>query len=293
MQDDDVPPAADADAEHEGVEATTCRSDRRRRTDRVVSWPLHGAVIAGAAGAVAIDRRVQRALGRDLDVAAPMVSVAFYGLLWAIETRRPHREDWRPSRDEVATDGSFLLSVFAAQGAGMALAAPVQRRMTQTLGVDLLPQFLEMLVDMLMETVSVGALGLSRVQCVAYPAVQGMHGQVQHSNIERRSGALDHVFSTPDLHRWHHSTVYEKGDTNDGAVTSLWDKVFGTFFRPEDRDGPDALRVGRMPDLPRRFGELERVPVDWSVMRERNAETRLDGQRRHPTSAAAGTPVRP
>jgi sterol desaturase/sphingolipid hydroxylase (fatty acid hydroxylase superfamily) len=100
-----------------------------------------------------------------------------------------------------------------------------------------------------------------------------MYGQLQHCNLDLRSGVLDHVFSTPDLHRWHHSTVYEEGDTNYGAVTSVWDKVFGTFFRPIDRDEPDELGIGRMPEFPQRFWELERVPLEWSRIRDANAET--------------------
>ena len=38
------------------------------------------------------------------------------------------------------------------------------------------------------------------------------------------------------LHRWHHSTVYDEGDSNYGAVTSGWDRVFGTWFRPTQRN---------------------------------------------------------
>jgi hypothetical protein len=67
--------------------------------------------------------------------------------------------------------------------------------------------------------------------------------------------------------------VYEEGDTNYGAVTSVWDKAFGTFFRPIDRDEPDELGIGRMPEFPQRFWELERVPLEWSRIRDANAET--------------------
>ena len=134
-------------------------------------------------------------------------------------------------------------------------------------------QSLEMFVDMLMETVVIGALGLSHEQHVVYQALRGMYGQVQHCNVDVDSGPLNRVFSTPDLHRWHHSTVYAEGDTNYGAVTSVWDQVFGTHFDPLDRDGPEQIGVGRMPDFPRSFWELERVPLDWDRIKERNAET--------------------
>ena len=134
-------------------------------------------------------------------------------------------------------------------------------------------QSLEMFVDMVMETLVIGALGLSHEQHVVYQAVRGMYGQVQHCNVDVDSGPLSRVFSTPDLHRWHHSTDYAEGDTNYGAVTSVWDQVFGTHFDPVGRDGPGQIGVGRMPDFPQSFWELERVPLDWGMIRERNAAT--------------------
>ncbi len=134
-------------------------------------------------------------------------------------------------------------------------------------------QSLEMFVDMVMETVVIGALGLSHEQHVVYQAVRGMYGQVQHCNVDVDSGPLNRVFSTPDLHRWHHSTVYAEGDTNYGAVTSVWDQLFGNHFDPADRDGPDRIGVGRMPDFPQTFWELERVPLDWDTIKQRNADT--------------------
>jgi sterol desaturase/sphingolipid hydroxylase (fatty acid hydroxylase superfamily) len=119
----------------------------------------------------------------------------------------------------------------------------------------------------------VGALGLSHEQHVVHQAMRALYGQVQHCNVDVDSGPLNWVFSTPDLHRWHHSTVYAEGDTNYGAITSVWDQVFGTHFEPADREGPEQIGVGRMPDFPRTFWALERVPLDWKKIRDRNAET--------------------
>ena len=132
---------------------------------------------------------------------------------------------------------------------------------------------LEMFVDMVMETLVVGALGLSHEQHVVHQAMRALYGQVQHCNVDVDSGPLNRVFSTPDLHRWHHSTVYAEGDTNYGAITSVWDQVFRTHFDPSDRDGPEQIGVGRMPDFPQSFWALERVPLDWKKVRDRNAET--------------------
>ena len=65
-----------------------------------------------------------------------------------------------------------------------------------------------------------------------------------------------------------------------GAITSVWDRVFGTFFRPTDRSGPDQVGIGRMPDFPQEFLELERAPFEWADIRERNAATWYDDDAR-------------
>jgi sterol desaturase/sphingolipid hydroxylase (fatty acid hydroxylase superfamily) len=309
-------------------------SIRRRRgrftRDDAVSWGLHGLVVAGAAAAVAVDRRLRRGRFAEARVAAPAAAVAFYGLIWAVESRRPAREDWQVDAAEARTDGVFLASILVTQAAVQALVAPVRTRMRRTLGVHRLPtpvgvaiavltfdlvhsrvhhlshrwgpawrfhsvhhsperlywfnatrfHTVESFVDITLETLIVAVLGLSRDQHIGHDAVRALYGQLQHSNIRMRSGALDHVFSTPDLHRWHHSTVYAEGDTNYGAITSVWDRVFGTLFRPEDRDGPEQVGIGRMPDFPQTFVELERAPFEWAAIRERNADTWFDDAER-------------
>ena len=66
-------------------------------------------------------------------------------------------------------------------------------------------------------------------------AVTAVIGILTHCNIEMRCGWLNTVFNTPNLHRWHHSTVIAEGNTNYGENLMLWDQLFGTFFNPERR----------------------------------------------------------
>ena len=150
----------------------------------------------------------------------------------------------------------------------------------------------ELLIDSPFGGLVIGRLGLSRDQHIACQTVRLTYGQLQHCNIDLRSGPLDHLFSTPDIHRWHHSTIYAEGNTNYGAITTIWDKLFGTFYRPADRDGPDELGVGRMPDFPQRCWELQRVPVDWARIRERNADTWFCSRRRTGPSGPSSTKQR-
>lgn len=52
---------------------------------------------------------------------------------------------------------------------------------------------------------------------------------LQHANIDLKSGWLNYVFSTNELHRWHHSSDVVKANSNYGNAIVLWDQVFGTF----------------------------------------------------------------
>ncbi len=133
----------------------------------------------------------------------------------------------------------------------------------------------ESFIEGTLEGAVLAVAGLSESQHVAHGVARATYGQLQHCNIDLDSGPLDHVFATPDLHRWHHSEVYAEGDTNYGAVTSVWDRLFGSFFRPSR--GFDAdLGIGRMPDFPQRFFGLLSVPFRWSAIKERNAATWYD-----------------
>jgi sterol desaturase/sphingolipid hydroxylase (fatty acid hydroxylase superfamily) len=56
------------------------------------------------------------------------------------------------------------------------------------------------------------------------------------------------IFSTPRLHRWHHSRVLAEGNTNYGENLVLWDQVFGTYFNPDRRPPADIGISGRIAD---------------------------------------------
>jgi sterol desaturase/sphingolipid hydroxylase (fatty acid hydroxylase superfamily) len=137
---------------------------------------------------------------------------------------------------------------------------------------------IETTVDGFIESALLGMLGMSRDQHIGHLAVRALYGQLQHCNVEVDSGPLDRVFSTPDLHRWHHSVDYDEGDTNYGAVTSVWDQLLGSFHRPA-APFEGTTGIGRMPEFPTSYAELQRAPFEWPEIRERNAETWWDGVR--------------
>ena len=41
------------------------------------------------------------------------------------------------------------------------------------------------------------------------------------------------IFSTPELHRWHHARNLDSSHVNFGNNLIIWDHVFGTYYSPQ------------------------------------------------------------
>lgn len=74
----------------------------------------------------------------------------------------------------------------------------------------------------------------------------GVHGMIQHANIEMRPGVLHWFFSSPDLHRWHHAVEIDDANANFGNNLIIWDVVFGTRYLPADRPIPKEAGIAGM-----------------------------------------------
>jgi sterol desaturase/sphingolipid hydroxylase (fatty acid hydroxylase superfamily) len=86
------------------------------------------------------------------------------------------------------------------------------------------------------------ALGFSPTAILGYLAITQPIVLLQHANIDLRHGWLNRIFSTPEVHRWHHATRPQDANRNFGNALLLWDHVFGTF-RPAEGFGR-ATRIG-------------------------------------------------
>ena len=96
-----------------------------------------------------------------------------------------------------------------------------------------------------------------------------VYGQLQHGNIALRTGALDWLFSTPGLHRFHHSTDVREGNANYGAILIGWDLVFRSFFRPRDRGFEGPVGIDALPKFPQRYLAQLASPFRWArIVRE-------------------------
>ncbi len=88
----------------------------------------------------------------------------------------------------------------------------------------------------------------------------GIHGLLQHSNVRLELGPLEWFVSSPTHHRWHHSPDIHESSHNFGNNLIVWDRVFGTVFRPKDRTPPVILGIGNMPDFPKGFRDQVAYP---------------------------------
>ena len=85
-------------------------------------------------------------------------------------------------------------------------------------------------------------LGAPAEVLLGYVALTQPVLMLQHVNLPLRHGWLNYIFSTNTLHRWHHSTQPQEGNTNYGSALVIWDQVFGTFYHPQHQPHPN--RVG-------------------------------------------------
>jgi sterol desaturase/sphingolipid hydroxylase (fatty acid hydroxylase superfamily) len=83
-------------------------------------------------------------------------------------------------------------------------------------------------------------LGAPVETLLVHNVILGICGAFQHCNIDLKYGPLNYVFSTNEIHRWHHSTLKREGNRNYGACLSIFDVVFGTYFNAPGRS-PEVI----------------------------------------------------
>ncbi len=81
---------------------------------------------------------------------------------------------------------------------------------------------------------------------------------LQHANLPLRHGVLNHLFSTNQVHRWHHSNLPEEGNSNYGRALILFDKLFGTFHLPNESK-PNRYGLFKLGQYPSEAGYWRQV----------------------------------
>jgi sterol desaturase/sphingolipid hydroxylase (fatty acid hydroxylase superfamily) len=121
------------------------------------------------------------------------------------------------------------------------------------------------------QTLPLVLLGADASALLSYAVFTSIYGQLQHANIRLRTGPLDFLFSTPGLHRWHHSRDPREGNHNYGAVLSCWDLLFRSFFRPRGRELAGAVGIGALPHFPAGYLAQQLSPFRWQRVRAESA----------------------
>lgn len=125
------------------------------------------------------------------------------------------------------------------------------------------------------------ALGCPEAVIMLFALFDAVFGMLQHSNIDVRLGALNHVFSMAEPHRWHHSRTVREANTNYGSNLIVWDLVFGSFFLPADREPPEAIGIADMPDFPAAYLAQLASPFRWRSLARAAASGPIPGGELH------------
>lgn len=96
--------------------------------------------------------------------------------------------------------------------------------------------------NFVLSTLPVMLLGMPGDVLLGYLAITQPVLMIQHANVDLRSGVMNYIFSTNEVHRWHHSDQPEEANSNYGSALMIWDQVFGTFRY--HKDGNQPRRVG-------------------------------------------------
>jgi sterol desaturase/sphingolipid hydroxylase (fatty acid hydroxylase superfamily) len=95
------------------------------------------------------------------------------------------------------------------------------------------------------------AVGISPVAFAIYRVWSALHGLFEHANVrlpQWLDTAITFVFSSPNMHRIHHSKDQCFTDRNYSNIFSIWDRLFGTFTASEHgRDVTYGLEGHDMP----------------------------------------------
>lgn len=78
-------------------------------------------------------------------------------------------------------------------------------------------------------------LGFSPFQAIVGLILVAQYQTWIHTEKIVKLGWLDEVFNTPSVHRVHHGSNAQYLDKNYGGVLIIWDKLFGTFQREEEK----------------------------------------------------------
>jgi len=112
----------------------------------------------------------------------------------------------------------------------------------------------EILISTAIKCAAVAAIGAPAAAVLVFEVLLNATAMFNHANASvpaRFERWLRWLVVTPDMHRVHHSVLYDESSSNFGFNLPWWDRLFGTYTR-QPRAGHDAMTIGvdafRSPD---------------------------------------------
>ena len=104
----------------------------------------------------------------------------------------------------------------------------------------------EILISTAIKCAAVAAIGVSPAAVLVFEVLLNATAMFNHANASLPrplESVVRWLVVTPDMHRVHHSVLYDESSSNFGFNLPWWDRIFGTY-RAEPRLGHDALTIG-------------------------------------------------
>ncbi len=130
------------------------------------------------------------------------------------------------------------------------------------------------------DTLAALALGLDATTFALVASFRSVVAVLQHADLDVDLRGIDKLLSTPNLHRFHHSTAIAEGNTNYGSTFIVWDTLFGTRFLRQG--APRAIGLANGQWHPDRF--LATLVWPW----QKGPSTAVLTRHGQPGSTAAG-----
>lgn len=113
-----------------------------------------------------------------------------------------------------------------------------------TTGVRFHP--IEILLSTIIKCAGVAAVGAPALAVLVFEVLLNALSMFNHANASLPIWAerwVRWLVVTPDMHRVHHSVLYDESSSNFGFNVPWWDRLFGTY-RAQPRLGHDAMVIG-------------------------------------------------
>ena len=115
----------------------------------------------------------------------------------------------------------------------------------------------EVLLQAVLDMLAVISFGVSPLSVALFSTISNVVQMMAHGNLELPKPLrwISYLLVTPELHRLHHSQVYEENNSNFADVFIFWDRLFGTLrLRPQGE-----LKLGLPEFADAKFQRLDKM----------------------------------